>query len=341
MMVLVMSNKEGHDGEFSGRGHSNPLFDTREYEIEYDDGTTDRYYANIIAENLYSQVDSEGNRHLVFKEMVDHKSDGSAIIKQDGYTISKNGNKVSKKTTRGWQLCVEWRDGTTDWIDLKDLRDSNPIEVEEYAVANKIDDEPAFVWWVQNTLRRRDRIISNAKTKYWRTTHKFGIRVPKTVEEALRIDAYTGTHFWCDDIKKEMSKVKIAWEVRDDINPDDVHTGKDKRLVGYQEIKCHIIFNVKMDLSRKARFVAGGHTTKAPVSITYSSVVSWDSVRLAFLIAELNNLKIFSCDVGNTYLHAPCREKIWFQAGRECGEDAGELMVITRALYGLSSTGAS
>ena len=45
---------------------------------------------------------------------------------------------------------------------------------------------------------------------------------------------------------------------------------------GYQQIKFNMIFDVKMgeNLWRKARFVAGGHTTEIPMSLTYSSVVS-------------------------------------------------------------------
>ena len=81
-------------------------------------------------------------------------------------------------------------------------------------------------------------------------------------------------------------------------------------MTGFQEITCHLIFDVKMDFTRKARFVANGSKTEAPLSITYSSVVSRDSVRLAFLIAALNDLDIMSCDIGNAYLNAPCREKI-------------------------------
>ena len=46
--------------------------DTQEYEIEYDDGTNDRYFANVIAENLYSQIDSEGRQFLVLEEITDH-----------------------------------------------------------------------------------------------------------------------------------------------------------------------------------------------------------------------------------------------------------------------------
>ena len=70
------------------------------------------------------------------------------------------------------------------------------------------------------------------------------------------------------------------------------------------------IFDVKMDFSIKCRMVANGATTETPASLTYSSVVSRDSARLAFLIAELNKIYAMTCDVGNAYLNAPCREKI-------------------------------
>ena len=50
---------------------------------------------------------------------------------------------------------------------------------------------------------------------YWTTTHKFGIRLPKTVEDALEIDKATNTDFWRKAINKEMAKVKIAWAVND------------------------------------------------------------------------------------------------------------------------------
>jgi hypothetical protein len=49
-------------------------------------------------------------------------------------------------------------------------------------------------------------------------------------------------------------------------------------FVGFQEIDCHMVFDVKMDLTRKAQFVASGHTTETPSSLTYSSVVSRDSI---------------------------------------------------------------
>jgi Reverse transcriptase (RNA-dependent DNA polymerase) len=102
-----------------------------------------------------------------------------------------------------------------------------------------------------------------------------------------------------------------------------------------------MIFDVKMDFTRKARFVAGGHTTDTPSSITYSIVVSRDSVRLVFLIAGLNDLDVLAGDVTNAYLNAKCREKIWFEGGIETGEDRGKVLIVTRALYGLKLSGAA
>ena len=80
--------------------------------------------------------------------------------------------------------------------------------------------------------------------------------------------------------------------------------------VGYKWIRCHLIFDVKMDFTRKARYVAGGHMTDPPSTLTYSSVVSRDSVRIGFLLAALNDLELLAADVGNAYLNAPTRERV-------------------------------
>ena len=54
-----------------------------------------------------------------------------------------------------------------------------------------------------------------------------------------------------------------------------------------------MIFDIKMeDFRRKARLVAGGHMTKAPATITYASVVSRETVRIALLMAALNDLML-------------------------------------------------
>ena len=138
-----------------------------------------------------------------------------------------------------------------------------------------------------------------------------------------------------------MKKAKVAYSPTE-YTPDEAYKGNAAKLVGFQNIECHIIFDVKIDFSRKARFVAGGHMTEAPASLTYSSVVSRDSVKIAFLYGALNDLDIMACDIGNAYLNAPCREKIWFVAGIECGPELhGKVCVLVRALYGLKTSGAA
>jgi hypothetical protein len=82
-----------------------------------------------------------------------------------------------------------------------------------------------------------------------------------------------------------MAKVKITWATHDGHTPQQIREGKVAEFMGFQEIGCHIVFDIKMDFTRKAHFVIGGHTTTVPSLLTYSSVVLHDSVRLAFLIA--------------------------------------------------------
>ena len=329
-------------GEPVGVRHTNPYLDTREYECVTDDGVMERYTANQIAENIFSQCDEEGREFMLVNEIIDHKSDATAIPIVDGYTTSQNGNQVPKKTTRGWKLLVEWKNGTSTWRSLAELKESHPIEVAEYAVANRIQEEPAFKWWVADVLRKRNRIISKVKKRYWRTTHKFGIRLPHSVKEALAIDKETGTTFWWDAIKKELNKVMVAFDVNEDWSPQQIRDGLARGdFVGYQEITCHMVFDVKMDLTRKARFVANGSTTDTPATLTYSSVVTRESVRIAFLIAALNDLGIECCDITNAYLYAPVKEKIWFVAGPEFGSRQGYAVKVVRALYGLKSSGAA
>ena len=63
-------------------------------------------------------------------------------------------------------LLTDFIDGTTSWARLADLKESNPIEVAEYAVANGIDKEPAFSWWVPYTHKKRERIFSAVDSRY-------------------------------------------------------------------------------------------------------------------------------------------------------------------------------
>jgi hypothetical protein len=87
----VIGRKRDADGNPVSRHNANPILDSHEYEVEFPDGVTDVFTANIIAENLYSQVDSEGNSYSILEEIINHKSDGTAVSKDDGYETTKQG----------------------------------------------------------------------------------------------------------------------------------------------------------------------------------------------------------------------------------------------------------
>jgi hypothetical protein len=164
-------------------------------------------------------------------------------------------------------------------------------------------------------------------------THKFGIELPKTVNEALELDKKNGNTFWADAIAKEMKDVRVAFKIL----PDG-----QSAPIGYQKIPCHMIFDIKVeDFRCKARLVAGGHMTKAPATITYASVVSLETIHIALLMAALNDLHVKVGDVLNAYITAPITEKVWTVLGPEFGIDAGKSAIIVRAIYGLKSAGAA
>ena len=322
------------DGKPIGTAHDNPILDSRMYEVEFADGYKQALSANVIAENMFASVDEEGHRHLLLDSIVDIRKTSDAIAKEDAFVTSSNGVRRRRETTKGWEVLVGWKDGSTTWSKLKDVKDSYPVQLAEFAVQQKIDDEPVFAWWVPYVIKKKGRIIAKIKSKYWERTHKYGVKLPKTVKQAIEIDNENGNTLWWDALMKEMKNVRPAFEV---------YEGKEEDLVGYQKIRCHIIWDVKLgeNFRRKARLVAGGHVTELPSSITYSSVVSRDSVRIALTVAALNGLKVLACDIQNAYLSAPCREKVYCIAGAEFGSEAGQIMIVKMALYGLRSSGAS
>ena len=322
------------NGNPIGTRNNNPLLDSRAYEVQFIDGSSEIIQANIIAENLLSQVDEEGHQQMLLHDIIDHQSNSNAITKDKGFRTNSYGTKQRVKTTKGWKICVEWKDGSFDWVELKDLKTAYPVELAEYAVRHNLQDEPVFAWWIPYTLKKRKTIISKIKSKYWDRSHKYGFRIPKTVKEALQIDTDEGNNLWREAIEEEMKKIIAAF---------DQYDGDPNELIGYQQITTHLIFDIKLgeNFRRKARLVADGHKTQPPASVTYSSVVSRDSVRICLLIAALNDLVILSGDIENAYLTAPCREKVWTIGGPEFGSLEGQAFIVVKALYGLKSSGAA
>ena len=286
----------------------------------------------MIAEHVLYAADPDGYYTQHMKGIVDHKRSGNAVTKANKYVISRSRrdglikHKHLRKTTIGWKFLIEWDNGSRTWMDLKDMKESNPIEVAEYAVARKIDDEPAFEWWVPYALRKRDVIVSAVKSRMRKKTHKYGIEIPKSVEDAYRLDRENGNTFWADALSKEMGNVGIAFEI---LSPGE------RAPPGWTKASGHTIFDVKMDFTRKARWVKDGHRTPDSKTSSYAGVVSRESIRIALTYAALHHIDVMAADIRNAYLQAPSSEKHYIICGKEFGlENEGRVALIRRALYG-------
>jgi hypothetical protein len=104
---------------------------------------------NVIAKNMYGQVNNKGNMFQLLDEIMDHNKDDTVIDIANGTVSTSSGNVKPKITTQGWQLLMLWKDKLTSWG--------------KYAVGNWIAEEPAFKWWVSNTLHKQNHMILKVK----------------------------------------------------------------------------------------------------------------------------------------------------------------------------------
>ena len=199
----VRKHLKGEDGHPVGQGQHNPFLDTRKYKVNIN-GMPHEYAANTIAENLYSQVDLEGRHQLIFREIIDHRKNDDAIPIARVTIKTSGGQSHPVITTKAWELKVVSADSTASWLPMCEVKNVNPVETSDYAVASKIEDEPAFKWWVSTTLKKRQAIVAKVKSRYWRTTHKFRVQLPHSVEEAHKIDEQNRNAYWRQAIEKEM-----------------------------------------------------------------------------------------------------------------------------------------
>ena len=201
-LVKVIRRPVDVNGEFIGTTSDTRVINTCVYDVEFQDGFIKYYSANVIAENMLSQVDSEGYHSKLLKSISMHSKDKFPVEKKDILLVTKRDNRVQRKTTIVWKFLYDWKDGSQTWVPLKLLKESNPVEVAEYVKARNINDDPAFAWWVPYTLRNRDRIISDVNSRVRKATHKFGIKIPTSIEHCKRLDKDNGNTLWMDSVIK-------------------------------------------------------------------------------------------------------------------------------------------
>ena len=91
-------------------------------------------------------------------------------------------------------------------------------------------------------------------------------------------------------------------------------------------------------MTKEAQYMAGGHVTNVPTHMTYTSVISCDTVRIGFLVAAFNGLDILAVDIKNSFLEAPTQEKIFFYDGNEWKYDKDRVVVVICTICGLKSS---
>ena len=291
----------------------------------------DDAYEEIIAYNELSdiidrqhQAEADGEQDVyTFVDILDH--DGPLTKQSPNYKESL------------YNVRVRWTDGSETWEPVNMMQKDDPVTLANYAKKNDLLDTPGWKICRRHARRAKklQRMLNQTRrqSKSYAPRYKFGVLVPRDVKAAYAMDRDNGNDLWRRAMKTEIDQL-FEYETFHDI-------GRDKPPpAGHQMIRCRMIFDVKEDGRRKARFVAGGHLTSPSSESCYSSVVSLCSLRIVSLIAELNDLKLMAADVGNAYLEAKTSEKVCFIAGPEFGDLAGHTFVIFKALYGLRSSGS-
>jgi hypothetical protein len=178
-------------------------------------------------------------------------------------------------------------------------------------------------------------MINQTKLQSFRTApkYKYGFQVPRDYQHAEELDISNGNTLWQDATALEMAQL------------EEYNTFKDlgykaSAPSGYKKIRTHLVYDVKHDGRHKARMVADGHLTAVPVESVYSGVVSLRGLRTIVFLAELNGLETWSTDIGNAYLEAETKERVYIVAGSEFGKLEGHTLVIFKALYGLRTSSA-
>ena len=111
-------------------------------------------------------------------------------------------------------------------------------------------------WWVPYTLKKRDTIIPAVTIRVRKVTHKYGIEILTGVEDAKELDRQNGNAIWMDTLAKEMYNIGVAFKVLDE---------REQAPNGLKKVTGHLVWDVKMDFMRKARWVLNGHKMPDPV----------------------------------------------------------------------------
>ena len=143
-MAKVLRKSVDENGHVIGVHNENPLLNTLVYDVKFPYGEVKKYADNLIAENVPSQVDPNGYYINSIEAILNHNRDGTAVHMADNFLKTKQGKLAQQHTTVGWSFLIKWKNGPKEWVHLKVLKESNPVNVVEYVTAHGIEQETAF-----------------------------------------------------------------------------------------------------------------------------------------------------------------------------------------------------
>jgi hypothetical protein len=134
----IIDRKCDQEGNSIGTYNKNPILNNIVYLAEFPDGSISECAANIIAESIYNQVNDDGYDSTLFHSIIGHEYEPLTI--DNSIT---NENLVSK-STEGWEICLQWTDGSTSWQPMIDVKNSFPVQLADYALCSKLQEEAGF-----------------------------------------------------------------------------------------------------------------------------------------------------------------------------------------------------
>ena len=294
---------------------------------------------------LLSVNDDKAEEVITYNKLLDYlanQDEDNEVVWKFRRIVSHQGPlKPGDNDYKGsnYNVMIEWETGEVTSEPLKIIAADDPVTCAIYAKEHGLLDQPG--WKQFKFIAKREkvftRMVNQAKLRSFNTAprYKYGFEVPRTYDQAMRLDQKNKNTRWKDAATLELDQI---FEYKTFI--DKGHHTKTSPPTGYKKIRVHLVFDVKHDGRHKVRLVADGHLTDIPLDSVYSGVVSIRGFRLVLFLAELNNLELWATDIGNAYLEAYTSEKVYIIGGPEFGELEGHILVVSKALYGLRSSGA-
>ena len=271
-----------------------------------------------------------GKQKMIYNDLINHYNKNQEE-NADVYSFTSILNH--RKEGNEWFVEVLWDAGDKTWESMKMMKEADPITLAKYGHSQNLQETRGWKW-IKKYSENSKVFINLSKifaSKGRQKVFKFGVEVPRNLKEALALDNYNGNELWSKATDKEVNELL-------EHKTFAIHDSKATIPFDYKFVPVQFVFDNKFDGRRKGRLVACGNLTNPDISDIYSGVVSIESVRWLFVIADLNEMEVIAADVCNAYLNGKTKEKLYTQI--DYGKLKGKYLVIEKALYGLKTSAA-